>query len=459
MTENFSQNPETFFKDLDARIGRHRPPMPTGRDLASTAATAHSPSRRAGPTGSHTPANANPPTIGLCGVLSSSGPSSGRMAASATTSATEGIAIGGSVANSQITNPVNQEDPVVLAAMTKTFADQMAASAEARAKADARAADLAAKLGFTSSAVAEFFTILGQQNVPDEKIPARLIEIATHFAQTQNEVAALEPSDPHAADLAGLAKQALDAGQLTKADTLLEQAKDSERAALREARQFVQRAQEAVNRHALNLAKMESTQGDTALTQLRYVDAATHYEVAAAQAPPSASEDRALYLGEAGDARETSGNLAAARADYQASLAIKERLAKADPGNAVWQRALLVSHVKVGDVQVAQSDLAAALASYQASLAIRERLAKADPGDAVWQRDLSVSDERVGDVQVAQGDLAAALASYQASLAIRERLAKADPGNGVWQRDLSWSYSRLAKVRAQQGDRAGDAAK
>jgi tetratricopeptide (TPR) repeat protein len=333
------------------------------------------------------------------------------MAASATTSATEGIAIGGTVANSQITNTVNQEDPVVLAAMTKTFADQMAASAEARAKADARAADLAAKLGFTSSAVAEFFTILGEQNVPDEKIPARLIEIATHFAQTQNEVAALEPSDPHAADLAGQAKQALDAGQLTKADTLLEQAKDSERAALREARQFVQRAQEAVNRHALNLAKMESTQGDTALTQLRYVDAATHYEVAAAQAPPSASADRALYLGEAGDARETSGNLAAARADYQASLAIRERLAKADPGNAVWQRALLVSHVKVGDVQVAQ------------------------------------------------GDLAAALASYQASLAIRERLAKADPGNAVWQRDLSWSYSRLAKVRAQQGDRAGDAAK
>ena len=213
-------------------------------------------------------------------------------------SATEGIAIGGSVANSQITNTVNQEDPVVLAAITKTFADQIAASAEARAKADARAAELAAKLGFTSSAVAEFFTILGEQNVPDEKIPARLIEIATHFAQTQNEVAALEPSDPHAADLAGQAKQALDAGQLTKADTLLEQAKDSERAALREARQFVQRAQEAVDRHALNLAKMDSTQGDIALTQLRYVDAATHYEVAAAQSRPRGRTTRPRWRSE-----------------------------------------------------------------------------------------------------------------------------------------------------------------
>jgi hypothetical protein len=37
-------------------------------------------------------------------------------------------------------------------------------------------------------------------------------------------------------------------------------------------------------------------------------------------------------------------------------------------------------------VQRAQGDLAAALTSYQASLAIRERLAKADPGNAGWQR-------------------------------------------------------------------------
>ena len=77
-------------------------------------------------------------------------------------------------------------------------------------------------------------------------------------------------------------------------------------------------------------------------------------------------------------------------------------------------------------MQQAQGDLAAALTSYQASLAIRERLAKADPGNAGWQRDLSVSQNKIGDVQQAQGDLAAALTSYQASLAISERLAKAD---------------------------------
>jgi hypothetical protein len=51
-------------------------------------------------------------------------------------------------------------------------------------------------------------------------------------------------------------------------------------------------------------------------------------------------------------------------------------------GNAGWQRDLLVSHDRIGDVQQAQGGLAAALTSYQASLAIRERLAQADPGNA-----------------------------------------------------------------------------
>jgi hypothetical protein len=42
-----------------------------------------------------------------------------------------------------------------------------------------------------SAAVGEFFKILGEQAVPEEKVPARLIEVATHFAQTRDALAAL----------------------------------------------------------------------------------------------------------------------------------------------------------------------------------------------------------------------------------------------------------------------------
>ena len=64
---------------------------------------------------------------------------------------------------------------------------------------------------------------------------------------------------------------------------------------------------------------------------------------------------------------------------------------------------------------MAQGDLAGALAAYEAGLAIAERLAAADPGNAGWQRDLSVSRNKLGDVRRAQGDLAGALAAYEAS--------------------------------------------
>jgi tetratricopeptide (TPR) repeat protein len=100
-------------------------------------------------------------------------------------------------------------------------------------------------------------------------------------------------------------------------------------------------------------------------------------------------------------------------------------------------------------VLVAQGNLPEALKSYRDSLAIVDRLAKADPGNTGWQRDLSVSYEKVGNVLVAQGNLPEALKSYRDSLAIVDRLAKVDPGNAGWQRDLAVSYGRVATVEGR----------
>jgi prevent-host-death family protein len=66
-----------------------------------------------------------------------------------------------------------------------------------------------------------------------------------------------------------------------------------------------------------------------------------------------------------------------------------ERDGVLDAIRRVQQRDLLVSDIKVGDVQVAQGDLAGALKSYRDGLAIADRPAKPDPGNAVRQRDLS----------------------------------------------------------------------
>ena len=125
--------------------------------------------------------------------------------------ANQGIGIGGSVSNSTINNTVNQENPATLAMLTKALSDKDV-SEEHRREAEAKTAELATKLGFTKAAVTEFFKILGETDVSEEKIPARLVEIASHFAQTRDELAALAPDDAHAANLAGSAKSALDAG-------------------------------------------------------------------------------------------------------------------------------------------------------------------------------------------------------------------------------------------------------
>jgi hypothetical protein len=53
-------------------------------------------------------------------------------------------------------------------------------------------------------------------------------------------------------------------------------------------------------------------------------------------------------------------------------------------GRLPFPRDLSVSYKKIGDVQKAQGDLAAALKSFQDSLAIAERLAQSDPGNAEW---------------------------------------------------------------------------
>jgi hypothetical protein len=78
-------------------------------------------------------------------------------------------------------------------------------------------------------------------------------------------------------------------------------------------------------------------------------------------------------------------------------------------------------------VQVQQGDLTAALTSYQASHAIRERLARADPGNAGWKRDLAISYGRVAVIQIQQGDRDDALKAFRQGRDIIAQLMPRSP--------------------------------
>ena len=343
-------------------------------------------------------------------------------AASTSGTAIESIVIEGSVSGgSTINNTINKQDPAVLAAMTKTFADQMAASSEAKAQAEGKAAELATKLGFTSAAVVEFFKILGEQDVPEEKVPARLIEVAIHFAQTRDALATLAPDDPHTAELARSAKEVLDSGRLTEADILLDQAREGELAALRQARELKQKAQEAEDRHALNAAKLLAGRGNIALTQLRYVEAAEHFKQATVLVPSGHPDELADYLHRQADALyrqgDEQGDNAALRKSIETwHLVLEQRTRERVPLEwAMTQNNLGNALRALGERESGTARLEEAVAAYRAALEEypRERVplkwAKA-------QMNLGAALETLGEHENGTTHLEEAVAAYRAAL-------------------------------------------
>ncbi|HZY59161.1 MAG TPA: hypothetical protein VFE56_05325 [Candidatus Binataceae bacterium] len=98
-----------------------------------------------------------------------------------------------------------------------------------------------------------------------------------------------------------------------------------------------------------------------------------------------------------GDAAMAAGTLQEADAGFLEYIELARRTRD--------EREVGVGLTRRGDVLVAQGNLPEALKSFRDSHDIFDRLAKADPGNAGWQRDLSVSYNKIGDVLVAQGNL------------------------------------------------------
>jgi hypothetical protein len=92
-------------------------------------------------------------------------------------------------------------------------------------------------------------------------------------------------------------------------------------------------------------------------------------------------------------------------------------------------------------VLVDQGNLPEALKSFRDSLAIADRLAKSDPGNASGQRDLSVSYSKLAGTFRKAGDKA-----LRQGRAIMVRLTSLSPDNAVWKRDLGWLDGQIAEL-------------
>jgi hypothetical protein len=205
---------------------------------------------------------------------------------------TGGVAIGGSVTGSTINIGVPPEQ---LAALVRQAADFSETQKKVIAK-------LEGELDLNQRQIRAALHILGENDIPPERLAAKLVEIAERFKDLQGTAAAQPGDDPKIAALKIDAQKAIEAGELVKADALLAEVETEQRRAL--------------DRLAVNAAETSAQRGEIALTRLGYAEAAKHFANAAAVFPPQSDHDvkRMGYLARVADRGMNSA--AAARAYF-----------------------------------------------------------------------------------------------------------------------------------------------
>src|SRR5262249_1492246 len=187
---------------------------------------------------------------------------------------TGGIAIGGSVTGSTINIGVPPEQ---LAALVRQAADFSETQKKVIAK-------LEGELDLNQRQIRAALGILGENDIPPERLAAKLVEIAERFKALQETASAQPGDDPNIVTLKGGAQKAIEAEAWAKADALLADVETEQRRAL--------------DRLAVNAAETSARRGEISLARLRYIEAATHFANAAGVFPPnSAHEDKRIsYL-------------------------------------------------------------------------------------------------------------------------------------------------------------------
>ena len=137
------------------------------------------------------------------------------------------------------------------------------------------------KLDLNERQVRAALGVLGENDIPPERLAAKLVEIAERFKDLRTMASAQPGDDPEIAALKTDAQKAIEAGQLAEADALLANVEMEE--------------QHGLDRLTVNTAETSARRGDLALTRLRYGEAAKHFANAAALLPPH-EDKRISYL-------------------------------------------------------------------------------------------------------------------------------------------------------------------
>ncbi len=173
------------------------------------------------------------------------------------------------------------------------------------------------ELGVTRGALKNFFKILEQERVPPEDLDKKLREIATSYKELRRQLEQFLPEDPTVMALLRDATQALEAGDFTQVEILLSQAQARDL-------QAIQEQQASLKKRQLSAANTSAHLGKLKYIQLRYEEAAKHYQDAAALVPQEEAITQAAYLNNEGLAWMAAGQYAKAQPPLERALAIHE---------------------------------------------------------------------------------------------------------------------------------------
>jgi serine/threonine protein kinase/tetratricopeptide (TPR) repeat protein len=149
--------------------------------------------------------------------------------------------------------------------------------------------------------------------------------------------------------------------------------------------------------------------------------------------------------------RWRTGKLSQAIEAYGKSLAMRQKLADANPTITRFQTELAGSHNNIAIVLSQTGKPVEALVEYRQALSIRQKLADANPTVSLFQYDLAKIEYNIGYLLSEMGRLEEALEALGQALAIRRRLADASPAVNEFQSDLADCHNAIGILLSQTG--------
>ena len=313
-----------------------------------------------------------------------------------------GVAVGGSISDSQIniTGIPVEKLPSIIEAATK---DWRLLNEQQKQTIN----NLQNSLGVNEDALKSFFQTIGENEVPTEQLGKKLLEIAGHYKEVLAQVKPGPDDGPKTAEIKRAAEQALKAGQFARADELLDQLQKLQDAALEMGQ--------------LERARTSAQRGRLAMTLLQYRQAAIYFAEAGAHVPSGRSDIRLGYLDQEagalyreGDERGDNRALAAAIERYSIALTMLPR-ERAPLAWATVQNSLGNALATLGARDKGTARLQEAVAAYRAALSecTRER---APLQWASTQLNLAAALVRLGEREVGTARLQEAVAAYRSVL-------------------------------------------